>query len=150
MGDAAIQAKNRHGCHEVAPAFGVRGACSRFRTEGTHASDGESAGKPDALQTLRAMSLSRYERLENMKLEASPTWMADPGRQSLRSFALGYFRAAPSGRRRLGRVGSTGSQRRRSGKVPLPKRRVGGIFRAGQNGLQRNWVRLIMIQPIFS
>src|SRR5947209_12271100 len=35
--------------NESAPAFGVRGACSRFRPPTAC----ESAGKPDALQTLR-------------------------------------------------------------------------------------------------
>src|SRR5215207_8078880 len=47
---------------EAAPAFGVRGACSRFSVPSANSRQTKSAGKPGALQTLRAY-LSRRSKV---------------------------------------------------------------------------------------
>lgn len=57
--DKAKAARSR-GAAELREAFGVRGACSRFRAEkavgGTNRTRCKSAGKPYVLQTLRVIA----------------------------------------------------------------------------------------------
>src|SRR5439155_9501367 len=61
VGDVKAPASRTHckrfaelgGAWYVAPAFGVRGACSRFTKRGQQCWRCESAGKPGAVQTLR-------------------------------------------------------------------------------------------------